>query len=147
MAPLRWLMAASIVLVAGIGGYRRPPRGAAEIGPRQLAVAMARGLATAPSGAPFEIAGYEARVVATYATDIGYCRQLLATGDGAELAAVACARGEDWTVPLLLTGDAVYRPAADASAAAVDGFLDAVAAGAALTASEENAAIARGWAP
>jgi hypothetical protein len=83
------------------------------------------------------------------------CRemQLFIEGDSAFEHAVACTRGDGWTVEIVVTeeaeaGDAGrFVPAEGPGGRAIEGVLDAIGAGIALTPEEEALARSAGWRP
>ncbi|MFN3971368.1 MAG: anti-sigma factor family protein [Gemmobacter sp.] len=139
LAPMA--LAASLVLALGVGGFlgaRDPAQVAGQ--PAEIAAAALAGMQT---GGETTFAGGVARVLGSYQTDIGPCRLIAVTSaDGRTERAVVCKEETGWSAVLALTTGAagVYVPAADAAVELVDGFLDQIGAGPALSPEEEAAA-------
>jgi hypothetical protein len=106
----------------------------------QLADALSRGLARAPSGGDAVKLG-----ISFQARDGSYCRSFMLGDTGG----LACRDGGRWRVPVLAEGEpeqrGAYRQAGSAMPAAVLDAIDQRIAGAALDAQGERAARDRGW--
>jgi len=139
-------LAASIALLAGLGGYwialQSPPGGDDLFGGR----AIAQALGQTPSGVErtLRTAGGEARLrtLATYRVEGGVCRTFeVASGSHDVVRGVGCARGSDWRVDVAVAagGSDSFPPASSGAPAAVDAYLDALDAEGPLSAEEEEA--------
>lgn len=143
-------LAASIALLAGLGGYwialQSPPGGADLFGGR----AVAEALGETPSGAERTLqtasGGARLRTLATYRVEGGLCRTFeVASGSQGTVRGVGCARGNDWRVDVAVAagGSGSFTPASSGAPAAVDAYLDALDAEGPLSA-EEEATVAKG---
>jgi hypothetical protein len=154
---LRWLVpvAATLVVVAGVGGYFAGTMGSATSDGGFMAAAtgtaVTDALAMTPSGTEVSVssAGYAvtASATGTYQTDGGMCRIYEASSDGQFLRGITCTSGEGWSVPVATLEQAgeTYRPASEAGLYALDAFLDGVGAGGDIGDAAEQDMIARGW--
>lgn len=140
-------LAASLLLAVSVGGFltgRATGPAPAQIaaGPGPGLVAAARVLAALPTGAAVPLGDATARVLGSFDTDAGLCR-LVAVDGGVEERAILCRDGGDWALAFATIGGTVdgFRPASDASVEAIDRALDALGAGAAMTAADEASAL------
>ena len=143
----RMALAASLLLAVGLGGFLTgrttgPDAPQVAAGP----VAAAQALAALPTGATVPLGEATARVLGSFATDLGLCRLVALDGVQEEQRAILCRDGAEWALAfatLTGTGDG-FRPASDIGVEAIDGALDAIGAGAAMSEAEEARALERG---
>jgi hypothetical protein len=141
LAPMA--IAASLVLAVGLGSFlggHGMPGGQTQV---DIAGVAAVELAALPTGAEVGIEGGQGRVLGSYDTRRGLCRLIAVTSAaGREERAVVCRDGGAWDVALAITAlDGAYVPASDEAAALIDGFLDQIGAGPALSPDEEAVAL------
>lgn len=139
-------LAASLVLAVGVGSFfgARGPAGVQVAD--DIAEVAAGALASLPTGAEARFDGGQARVLGSYDTELGLCRLIAVSATaGREERAVVCRDEGEWSVALAIAAaaDEAFVPASDAAVALVDDFLDQIGAGAALTETEEAAALAQ----
>lgn len=137
-------LAASVVLAAGMGFYL----GGGNLAPKPAGPDMAAVLTGAATGDNIRLAdGGSARVLGSFDTDLGLCRLIvLQSADGLAERNVACQLpGGGWQTALSVSesGAGAFGLASDTAVGTVDGFLDAIGAGAALTSNEEARALGR----
>ncbi len=137
-------LAASLALVAGLGGFLAGRDLTPIHSGGDPALAAAAALSGSPTGAEVILpSGGAARVLGSYETDRGLCRLLLLEAAAADTRSVVCRGPEGWATALAVataTGDG-FLPASDEATALIDGFLDGAGAGPALDPREEAAAL------
>ncbi|RUT28840.1 hypothetical protein EMQ25_15740 [Arsenicitalea aurantiaca] len=144
-------VAASLVLVAGLGGYLASGLLRSEETPflaRATSPELLDRLALARSGETVRVAQVSATPIGSYPVAGGICRIYEANAQaGAGLRALACHVEGQWRVPLAVRqgNGQSYQTASAAALGAVDAYLDSIEAGSALSANEEAARIAAGW--
>jgi hypothetical protein len=141
MAPLA--LAASLVLAVGVGSFMGARSPATVQVADDIAEVAAVELAALPTGGEAGFDGGQGRVLGSYDTARGLCRLIAVTATaGREERAVVCREAGGWTVALAITAmDGAYVPASDEAVALIDGFLDQIGAGPALSPDEEAAAL------
>ncbi|MFU8864001.1 MAG: hypothetical protein ACNA7O_08800 [Rhodobacterales bacterium] len=137
-------LAASVVLSAGMGFYL----GGGNLAPAPAGPDMAAVLTGAATGESIRLAdGGSARVLGSFDTDLGLCRLIvLQSADGRADRNVACQLPDGgWQTALSVSesGAGAFALASDTAVGTVDGFLDAIGAGAALTPDDEARALGR----
>jgi hypothetical protein len=143
LAPMA--LAASLVLAVGVGSFMGARGPASLPSAVDIAEIAAGELATLPTGGEAGFDGGQGRVLGSYDTERGLCRLIAVTATaGREERAVVCRETDTWTVALAITAvDKAYVPASDEAVALIDGFLDQIGAGPALSPEDEAAALAR----
>lgn len=139
----RMALAASLLLAVSVGGFLTGRATGPE--PQQVAtgaVVAAQALAALPTGASVPLGDATARVLGSFGTDLGLCR-LVAIEGAMEERAILCHNGTEWDLAFAAVTGAMdgFRPASDISVDAIDHALDAIGAGAAMTETEEAAAL------
>ncbi|MGF1660254.1 MAG: hypothetical protein ACFCUS_12575 [Rubrimonas sp.] len=159
-APRTWApaaLAASVALLIGLGvggALFGPSPQAPQVAQAALGVGLApeaaqAALETAPSGAEQGAL----RLLASFETPGGACREFETLGAGASVEAMglACRSAEGWRVLTLAqaaegeTTDGGYAPASGAALDAIGAALDALGAGPALSPEQEASRIGSGW--
>ncbi|WP_338665177.1 hypothetical protein VQH23_08370 [Pararoseomonas sp. SCSIO 73927] len=138
-------LAASVAGLALVGGYLSGQRATPSAGLLAAGPALVAALRELPSG---EAAG-DVRVTASYAVPDGACRSFELSPEpssGIGTRGLACNRGAGWRVELAVAHSGGISLANDRAGAAVDAVLDALGAGPAMSAEQEAALRARGWA-
>lgn len=132
------LAAASLALAFGLGGYLL----GRDDGGEGLVPA---GLATLATGESLALPdGTTARMLGSFATDLGPCRMFATEGSDRVTRQVMCHDSAGWQIALAVEAPAAggFIPASDTLAETVDLFLDRIGAGPALGAKEEAALLA-----
>ena len=153
VVPLRprrmsWMaLAASLLLAVGVGGVLIGRATGPE--PQQVAagpVVAAQALAALPTGATVSLGDATARVLGSFATDLGLCRLVALEGAQEEQRAILCRDGTEWALAFAAITGATdgFRPASEAGVEAIDRALDAIGAGAAMSGAEEARALEQG---
>lgn len=150
-APSQWALAASIALVAGIGGILignvlQP----AAPTPQLLAAdaAVTEALNNALTGQAVMRNGAEARATGTYQTAAGICRTFSVQRLEGGAVGVGCRENGTWRIALAAaTGGGAFTPAASSAAESVDALLDTLGAGGPLSAEDEQRLRATAWQP
>lgn len=122
-------LAASLVLAFWAGGQWSQPRGSDPLAHALL-----------PTGETAELAdGSQLRALASYPTEAGLCRLLRHDSDTTSEQLLICEESGSWGLQLALRSPAAagYATASDAQVAIWEEYLDALGAGAPLTADEE----------
>lgn len=159
--PRFGLMAGGLALAASLATalvlFRPAEPLSLAAGPVPADSPLAEALATLPSGTPLpQGEGRDVMILSTLPTDTGPCREVEAldrTVARMELALACFDPSGGWTIDVVLqeplatgTGDGGFVPAEGAAAEGLSPYLDHRGAGFALSADEEAALIARGWA-
>lgn len=152
-APKRRLaaipLAASLAVLAGLGGYWLAQQSAPPAGSRIGDQAVADALGALPAGAERSLATGRGtahlKSLATYRVEGGLCRTFELAEAGESLRGVGCARDGSWRIHVTVTAPAAesFVPASDGAPAAIDAFLDALDAEGPLSAEDEAALTAR----
>ncbi|WP_411840186.1 anti-sigma factor family protein [Paracoccus sp. ME4] len=138
-SPVRWAMAASVLLAVGLGGFLigrglpQAPGGGLAIAAAALSAVPTGGEALLPDGTP-------ARALASFETDLGLCRLIETTAERG----LTCRDADGWSVALAVPGaQDDYRPASELGTGLIDAALDQIGAGAALDPAAEAALLDR----
>ncbi|THD84747.1 hypothetical protein E7811_03180 [Aliigemmobacter aestuarii] len=140
-------LAACLALGIGLGGFWLGRSGAPGVGDMNAGpLAAAERLAQTVTGGQTDLPdGSRARVLASFATDLGLCRLLSVETAGAEAMerAIACRDGQGWRIALAVStlGEGSFVPASDMATGLVDDFLTDIGAGAPLDPEAERAAL------
>lgn len=133
-----WGMALAASVVLAVGGFlagRSTAPQLAVVAPRDAALALAR---TLTGGEVVLADGSTARALGSFETGIGFCR-LIGSGNARHL---ACRESgaSDWIVALSVSSEGVgaYLPAQDIATSLIDGVLDEIGAGGALSPAQEE---------
>lgn len=151
-APLGWRgsalptaalpLAATLALVAGLGGFlagRMIVNDGGELTARAASPTVLSALAHQPGGTPLQLDGARLTATGTYAVTGGLCRAFTLEGQGAAVRGVACDFGAGWRPELVVSAPTTNaaQTASGAAEAALEGYLDAAGASAALEPAEE----------
>jgi len=101
--------------------------------------------ATLPTGSQIQVTDDNTiRAIGSYQTDDGICRDILSETTKYVKHDLICKSDNEWYLAFSLTAPAIdgFIPASDGLTASLDSYLDAIGAGSALTAQEEQAALA-----
>lgn len=142
-------LAASLALLVGLAGFELGRRAVPGPAPGDTLAAV-HAVSLTPTGVTVALAdGGSARALGSFDTDAGLCRAIIAErpGGGGERI-VACQSDGAWRVMLSVasaTGTS-FATASDHAVEVVDGMLDLLGAGAALTPEEESQRLGSGGA-
>ncbi len=148
-APRQFALAASIALVAGIGGVLigsalRPAAPTPQLLAADAVVTDA--LNNALTGQAIARDGVEARATGTYRTTAGVCRSFSVDRPGSGVIGLACRHDGVWRIELAATTDAgVFSPASGGATESIDALLDTLGAEGPMSLEEEQRLQAAAW--